>query len=189
MSGGDENAHIFLNYNFRSDLDALLPPLEATESNASDIELKPSIDIYNVSARFLTLFKESSPVYTKRLETLCRYLLATLASESPKLSYIGVALNKELSIAWIRHIKILLYKCCVCMQKLKPENHVESIILALYLNTLVSFTSPNTWAILKSKNLSALKPGMTQLCSNIMGALVQKGFFIALRVSRHSVNR
>lgn len=86
----------------------------------SDIELKSSVDIYHATSRFLSLFREKSPAHCDRLERLCRYLLASLESENPKYSYIGVALNKEYSIAWIRHIKLLLYKCCVCMEKLKP---------------------------------------------------------------------
>lgn len=57
----------------------------------------------------------------------------------------------------------------------------------MYLHTLVSFTSPNTWALLKVKSLMALKPGMSQLCSNVLGALVQKGFFITLRVSKMNI--
>lgn len=105
--------------NFRSDLDVLLPK-DFTEGLNNDIELKPCTEIYYASSRFLSLFKEKSPEYTERLERLCRYLLASLESENPKLSYIGVALNKDLSITWIRHIKLLLYKCCVCMEKLKP---------------------------------------------------------------------
>lgn len=64
------------------------------------------------------------------------------------------------------------------------DTHSESLTLALYLHTLVSLTSPNTWALLRVKSLSALKPGMSQLCSNVLGALVQKGFFITLRVKR-----
>lgn len=104
---------------FRSDLDTILPK-DCVEGLTSDIDLKPCTTVYYSSCRFLTLFKEKSPVYTERLERLCRYLLASLESESPKFSYIGVALNKELSISWIRHIKLLLYKCCVCMEKLKP---------------------------------------------------------------------
>lgn len=64
------------------------------------------------------------------------------------------------------------------------EIHSESLTLALYLHTLVSFTSPNTWSILKTKSLNGLKPGMSQLCSNILGALVQKGFFIHLKVGQ-----
>lgn len=184
-------------------------------STTNDIELKNSIDVYFATCRFLSLFRENSTEYNDRLEHLCRYLLASLESENPRHSYIGVALNKELSIAWIRHIKLLLYKCCVCMEKLKPgvylsafyillfwfsincllpfhvnfffcfvftETHSESLTLALYLHTMISFTSPNTWAILKSKSLTALKPGMSQLCNNVLGSLVQKGFFLSLRV-------
>lgn len=104
---------------FRSELDAFLPK-DACEVADSKIELKPCIEVYNAACRFLSLFNEQSQSHTDRLERLCRYLLASLESESPKLSYIGVALNKELSISWIRHIKQLLYKCCVCMEKLKP---------------------------------------------------------------------
>lgn len=52
----------------------------------------------------------------------------------------------------------------------------------MYLHTLVSFTSTNTWAILRAKNLAGLKLGMSQLCNNILGALVQKGFFLHLKV-------
>lgn len=71
----------------------------------------------------------------------------------------------------------------------ETETHSESITLALYLHTLVSFTSPNTWTLLKARNLAALKPGMSQLCSNILGHLVQKGFFITLRVRRRRLDR
>lgn len=102
---------------FRVDLDQLLPSNK--DANA-DTALKPCTDVYVAASRFLSLFKEKSPEYTERLERLCRYLLTSLESENTKLSYIGVALNKDLSLAWIRHIKLLLYKCCVCMEKLKP---------------------------------------------------------------------
>lgn len=109
----------FGNAHFRAKLDILLPMNNKDTSNV-EIELKPSTDVYYAASRFLSLFKENSPAYSQRLEHLCRYLLASLESENPKLSYIGVALNKDLSIAWIRHIKLLLYKCCICMEKLKP---------------------------------------------------------------------
>lgn len=104
----------------RSELDNLLL-MNSTDAPANnEIPLKHSIDVYFAASRFLSLFKEKSTAYSERLERLCRYLLASLESENPKFSYIGVALNKELSITWIRHIKLLLYKCCVCMEKLKP---------------------------------------------------------------------
>lgn len=120
-----------------------------------------------------------------RLENLCRYLLASIESESPKLSYIGVALNKDNSLSWIRHIKQLLFKCCCLMDTLKPETHRDSISLALVLRILVAFTCPNSWAILRSKQLSAMKPAMQQICNNVLGFLIQKGFFLSLRVSHN----
>lgn len=67
------------------------------------------------------------------------------------------------------------------MEKLKPESHLDSISLALFLHTLVAFTSANTWNLLRNKNLNSLKPGMIQLCNNIMGGLVQKGFYQSLK--------
>lgn len=146
------------------------------------IELRPSLEVYHIATRFLTIFREKDPKDAERLERLCRYLIASLESDSPRTSYIGVALNKEFSLAWIRHIKLLLYQCCETMKKLKPENHSESLSLALFLHTLIAFTAPNTWTILRGKQLAALKPGMAQLCSNIMGGLVQKGFFQSLKV-------
>lgn len=163
----------------RFEFDQLIP--ESLDISTNVTELKPCIDVYHASSRFLVQFVKAKHLYYDRLERLCRYLIASLESESPKTSFIGVALNKDLSIPWIRHIKLLLYECCEHMQKLKPENHSESVSLALYLHTLVAFTSPNTWALLKSKTLASFKTGMTQLCSNIMGVLVQKGFFQALR--------
>lgn len=98
-----------------------MPPNSKDTANA-EIELKSCTEVYYAASRFLSLFKEKSAAYSERLEHLCRYLLASLESENPKFSYIGVALNKDLSVAWIRHIKVLLYKCCVCMEKLKPGN-------------------------------------------------------------------
>jgi ubiquitin-protein ligase E3 B len=80
-------------------------------------------------------------------------------------------------------MKNLLYKCCVLVEQLKPEKHNDSISLALFLHMIVAFTSPNSWALLRNKSLGGLKPGMQQLCNNIMGNLVQKGFYLTLKVS------
>lgn len=125
---------------------------------------------------------EVTPDSRNHLERLCRYLRSSINSESPKLSYVAVALNKDYSLLWIKHMKKLLYKCCVVLEQLKPEVHNDSLSLALILHTLVAYTSPNSWAILKSKQLTGLKPGMQQICSNILGDLIQKGFFQTLRV-------
>lgn len=135
MSTADHNCKIMKTHTHtqnlvcRAELDRLLSLNEKTETN-TEIVLKPSVDVYHATSRFLSLFKEKSTAYSERLEHLCRYLLASLESENPKLSYIGVALNKDHSIAWIRHIKLLLYRCCTCMAQLKPG--IYSILSHVY---------------------------------------------------------
>jgi ubiquitin-protein ligase E3 B len=128
-------------------------------------------------------YKFEDEEHRERLENLWRYILASLESESPKLSYVGVALNKDHSLSWIRHVKQLLLQCCLMMDSLEPKTHRDSVSLALILRTLISLTCPNSWAILKVKQLSAMKPALQQICNNILGFLIQKGFFLNLRVS------
>lgn len=166
-----------------TEFDDFFPAVGDDGTSEVRIELRGCFQVYSVASRFLARLKDDDAHHRERLERLCRYLVASLESDSPKTSYIGVALNKEHSLSWIKHVKLLLHKCCVCMEMLKPEKHSESISLALYLHTLVAFTCPNNWAILRNKALAGLKPGMQQLCSNILGGLIQKGFFISLRVS------
>lgn len=103
-------------------MDQILPK-ESTETQVNQIDLKPCKNVFAVSSCFLSIFDAKETAHMERFERLCRYLLASLESESPKFSYIGVALNKELSLSWIRHIKILLYKCCVFMEDLKPGKY------------------------------------------------------------------
>lgn len=73
----------------------------------------------------LKLFRDNGE-YTERLQRLGRYLIASLESENPKFSYIGVALNKSVSLSWIKHIKLLLHKCCIYLEKLKPGRLLRS---------------------------------------------------------------
>lgn len=78
--------------NFRNDFDVLFPAVTDNKT----LELKPCLQVYHVICRYLVFWKEDQIDDQERLERSCRYLIATLESESPKLSYIGVALNKEL---------------------------------------------------------------------------------------------
>lgn len=156
-----------------------------TEDADQNIQLKPSLQVYLAASRYLLITRwdpeQPSDEHRERFESLCRYLLHSLDSESPKLSYIGVALNREHSAAWIRHIKQLLLLCCTLMDSLKPETHRDTLSLGLMLTTLMRFTCPSSWAVLKK--LSAMKPAMQQYCNNIIGFLILKGFFLSLRVS------
>ena len=147
--------------------------------------MKPCLQVYHAASHYLLIAKYDGETEEgrERLENLCRYLLVSLEAESPKLSYVAVALNKDHSLSWIRHIKQLLYKCFTLMETLKPETHRDTLSLALILRILVAFTCPNGWAILRSKQLGVMKPAMQQICNNVLGFLIQKGFFLSLRVS------
>lgn len=100
---------------FRKEIDNCLPGL----NNNASITLIPSADLYKWAGPFLKLFKNNAK-YTDILQRICRYIIVSLESDNPKLSYIGIALNKTHSLSWIRHIKRLLHTCCLCMEKLKP---------------------------------------------------------------------
>lgn len=172
------------NLSYSNEFNELIPLTEANSNN--NIELKPSLQVYHAASHYLLITwktEQQNDDDRERLENLCRYLLKSIDSDSPKLSYIGVALNKEHSLSWIRHIKQLLFKCCSLLDSLKPETHRDTVSLALVLRTLVAFTCPNGWAILKCKQLSVMKPAMQQICNNVLGFLIQKGFFLSLRVS------
>lgn len=75
----------------------------------------------------------------------------------------------------------LLWKCCEYLKDLKPEFAGDTKSIVMFLHVLVSFTSTNTWTVLKNKNMEKLKPGMNQLCANLMGQLFHKGFYIVLK--------
>ena len=66
-----------------------------------------------------------------------RYLIASLEQESPKLSCVGVALNKEHAVSWINHLKKVLELCLCMMEQLKPESPHDSKQLTIYLHLLV----------------------------------------------------
>nr|CAD7429602.1 unnamed protein product [Timema monikensis] len=66
-------------------------------------------------------------------------------------------------------MKDILWKCCEYLNDLRPESAAEMRVVLLYLHTLVAFTSTNTWTVLKTKHMELLKPGLNQLCANIMG--------------------
>lgn len=112
------------------------------------------------------------------------YLVASIEHDNVKISYISVALNKDCSLDWIRQIKIVVWRCCEYLDDLKPEQPSELRSILLFLRTLVSFTSISTWKLLeRAKGMEPLKPGMQQLCANIMGHLFMRGFYLTLKAS------
>lgn len=171
---------------FRSDFKENVPVCDS-ELN---VELRPNLQVFHAAASYLLISKsfkyEENEEHREKMENLWRYILASIESESPKLSYVGLALNKDHSLAWIRHIKQLLLRCCLTIDTLEPKTHRDSVSLALILRTLISLTCPNSWAILRAKQLSAMKPALQQICNNVLGFLIQKGLFLNLRVSLYN---
>ncbi|KZC11880.1 Ubiquitin-protein ligase E3B [Dufourea novaeangliae] len=148
-----------------------------TESNA---ELKPALYMYKVIAKFLYVYRKERD--QERIEKLCRYLVSTLDSESPETSYVGLVLNKDRYKLWILQMKKLLLYCLNGLDNLKPERVSDHKSIHLRLHTLVSFTSPGTWAIQKVEGMDKLRAAMNQLCANIMGDLVSNGFYPTMQV-------
>lgn len=143
--------------------------------------LIPAIQVYHQACRLFIIWQKERD--KERFIKLCRYLIVSLESESPKLSYVGIALNKEYVLNWICHMNNMLWKCCQLLDDLKPEFSSDMKVVLLLLHFLVSFSSTNTWIVLKSKNMEVLKSGMKQLCANLMGNLVNSGFYVILKVN------
>lgn len=150
-------------------------------SNPTPNLFPPSLQMYKQINRFLFIWRKERD--KDRFVQLCRYLVRSLESDNPKISYVGVALNKEEVIKWIAHMNDILWKCCLYLKDLKLELAEDNQQAVLFIHVLVSFTSTQTWRILYHKNMSMFMIGMNQLCANLMGQLVQKGSFRIIMVS------
>lgn len=79
-----------------NDFDELLPDTKSPPSQeevSQSVELIPALSVYRVTCRLFLVFKQQRD--KKRFEILCKYIVQSLHSESVKLSYVGVFLNKE----------------------------------------------------------------------------------------------
>lgn len=56
-------------------------------------DLLPALDVYHAARRLFLIFHTKKD--KERFERLCKYIVASLQSESVKLSYVGVFLIKE----------------------------------------------------------------------------------------------
>jgi len=140
---------------------------------------RTALEMFHVSRLFLHIF---NPLKCEALfERMLKYLLASIQLDSPKLSFIGVFLNKDFSVAWIKLVKEL---CSTSSSILTTTTHNIPNFnkkVSFYILVLISFTSSNTWKICKSKALAALAPHLVQLNHNITGHLVETGLFAHLK--------
>lgn len=161
----------------RNNFDSIIPNVTETKKPA----LVPAFQVYHHIKSLLIVWDKERD--KDRFLNLCRYLVCSLESESPKLSFVGMALKKENVLEWIKYMNDILWKCCLYLEDLKPELPQDMKDILVYLHMLVAFTSTNTWAVIRSKNMDVLKAGMNQLCANIMGNLFHKGFYLILKVN------
>lgn len=89
----------------RDDFDASLPETAEGEPLPAP---QPALEVYQQSRRLLLVFEKKRD--GDRFERLCRRLVDSLESESPRLSYVGLALAKEHVIEWIAHTNRLLWR-------------------------------------------------------------------------------
>ncbi|XP_001354157.2 ubiquitin-protein ligase E3B [Drosophila pseudoobscura] len=164
-----------------NDFDAVFVP--GQDEKDTELELT-AVNVYPLLRRYLTQIKldKKNMKARERLEIICRYVNKAMEAENTRLSYAALCLHKERSLPWIAHIKILLTNCLLLLPELKPENHADSLSLALFLHTLIVFTSPKSWAILRNATFGGLQPAMQKVCCNIQGHLVQHGFYKTMRL-------
>lgn len=75
---------------YREDFEKTIP--EVTE-DLTKVIYKPAVEVYRQTLRLLLIWKKERD--KERFVQLCRYLVATLDCDSPKFSYVGVALSKD----------------------------------------------------------------------------------------------
>ncbi|XP_026282026.1 ubiquitin-protein ligase E3B [Frankliniella occidentalis] len=159
----------------------ILDQFDAVITGDQDTEKRPqALQAYQVACRFMLVWKKERDL--ERFLRLCRFLVASLESDSARYSYMGIALNKEHVVRWISHIKIILTRTLLYIDALRPERPTDNKSLMIYLHTLIAFTSTSTWVLIKSKNLENLRQGLNHLCSNIMGHLASQGLYKSLQL-------
>lgn len=153
-------------------------------------EQKPTaLELYHVTQSYLafaanTLVDESKKCSAEdldRFERMCRIISGTLKEESPKYSYISMAINKDKykARAFIEHLKKLLTIGCkqlnIKSNGLRLDNKRGQKISATLLSLLLFFTNTNTWQMLQNPKFSALTTGMKTLCRTLLDHLVNNG--------------
>ncbi|XP_054155444.1 ubiquitin-protein ligase E3B-like [Oppia nitens] len=176
----------------RKDFDELMGELlDGNDDNV--IKYVNAIKIYELIRRFMFVFDADKD--GKRFERMSKYIIATMLLaadnnhqspelESRQITYISVVFNKQLAVHWIQQLKTILWKCCQYLKHLKSELPHDYKQIQLYLNMLITFTSTNSWIVLKQypQIYDPLRPVVNQLCNNVMTSLVTKGLYANLQI-------
>lgn len=145
------------------DIKGVLDDILANEKNATSIELFKAARNYLL---FCSPNMEEQEL--DRAEKLARVLVLSLDHDNPKKSYVAVALNKDLALAWISHMKTLLEFFCRNLNGINIESTIGQRQLSAWLGALIAFTATTTWKVFQKANLQSLKPGMEKLCQTFL---------------------
>lgn len=142
--------------------------------------LKPATEVFPIINKFLFLLRGKND--PQRYEYMCKYILLSMNADNVKNSYVSLALSKDHVLAWIQQLKTVLWHCCSYFKILKPELPRDMRMITTCLHMLIMFTSAAKWKIVRGKAGEVLKPGLNQLCNNVMGFLNTQGFYPTLQI-------
>ncbi|KAI0213900.1 Ubiquitin-protein ligase E3B [Lamellibrachia satsuma] len=178
-----------------AEVDAMLqiPVDQETEYKPT---LKPATEVFKIIQKFLFLLRgKNDPqryecmckyillsMNKQRYECMCKYILLSMNADNIKYSYVSLALSKDHVLAWIQQLKSVLLHCCSYFKILKPELPRDMKMITTCLHMLIMFTSAAKWKIVRGKAGELLRPGLNQLCNNVMGYLNTQGFYPALQI-------
>lgn len=138
------------------------------------------MELYTVAHKFMLVMEEQKDA--RRFEYLCRYILSSMDNENIKTCYASLAMTKTHVLPWIAQLKDILWRGCLYLKVLKPENHADMRAVMVYLRMLVTFTSTVNWTAIKLKAGEQFLTGLSQVCNNVMGHLNKKGLYAVLEV-------
>lgn len=121
---------------------------------------------------------QMSCVNCKHLENVCKYIVVSLFSYDPHVSYVGVLILKpKLLNEWTQQVTHITRIVCSYLRQLKPEQGNHHSSLAIFLNVLVSFTSNSSWMILKNSENANLRSSTETICYKVIDDLVSNRLY------------
>ncbi|KAK7473434.1 hypothetical protein BaRGS_00035310 [Batillaria attramentaria] len=109
-----------------------------------------------------------------------KFMLVMDEQKDAKTCYASLAMTKTHVLLWIKQLKDILWRGCLYLKVLKPENHVDLRTIMVYLRMLVTFTATMNWTAIKLKAGEQFLVGLGQVCNNVMGHLNTKGLYPVL---------
>ncbi|KAL5016325.1 hypothetical protein ScPMuIL_005914 [Solemya velum] len=152
-------------------------------------QFKPALEVYRTIQKLFFLYHHE-PVQ-EEFEYLCRYLLATMETDSLKVPTVLFDLFSSSFSGWVKKTRRGIIRLRGLLLSRRQPRATQEEDHMLCLRMLITFTHTATWMIIRGREVfihvitffvgEALTAGMNQLCNNIMGYLNQKGLYPVLQ--------